>query len=180
MEAANVIIFSTFTLIVASMIWARIYFFKVESEGARFVSYFNDPAVAIQMGGFYYCIFTLDSYWIDWKISELLFLVGIVMFFWAMRTAKQLDFANSSRFGGLVTNGPFAYVRHPCYSSYMLFWIGNSILFQMPIIWIATVVLILVYAYSAKQEEDQIMSGILAKEYEEYRNKVGMFWPKFG
>ena len=178
MDVVDLIILITFTVIVISMVWARIFFFKVESQASKMISYINDPAVFMQIGGFYYLFFQAESYFYDWRLAEFFYAIGLGLFYWAIVTAKSLSFAGGDNANRLVTSGPYGLVRHPCYLSYLLFWIGNCVLFSTPVIWVSFVVLFFVYVYSASNEEAQIQSGILRKEYEVYKSKVGRFFPK--
>lgn len=167
-----------FSIVVMSLIWARIYFFKVQSRGSRLISLINDPAVLIQMAGFYYCLFNSETFYLDWRIAFSLYVAGLIIFYWAIKTAKILSFANSESIGGLITSGPYSIVRHPCYLSYMLFWLGNCLLFAVPLIWISFIALVCVYGYSARNEERYILRSHLGYEYAKYKNTVGMFLPK--
>lgn len=77
----------------------------------------------------------------------------------------------------LVTNGVYGIVRHPLYASiiWMLYSVG--ILYQNYLVIILnTIVFIPFMTYRAKQEEKELI--LVFKEYEEYKNRVGMFFPK--
>lgn len=80
--------------------------------------------------------------------------------------------------GGLVTEGPYAYVRHPRYSGLFLIMIG--MLIQWPTIITALMfpVLIFVYYRLSKTEENEMIK-IFGNEYKRYLEKAPMFIPKF-
>lgn len=178
MEVEKLVLMVVFTSIVIALLWARIYFFKVNSHVSKLVSYVNDPAVLIQMAGFYYYLFVLEEFHLDWRIAILIYLSGLILFVWALVTARQLDFASSNREGKLISNGPYAFVRHPCYVSYILFWLGSCLLLSELLMWVSFVILIWVYAYSARSEESQILQSHLREDYLVYKSRVGMFLPK--
>ena len=77
------------------------------------------------------------------------------------------------------TEGPYAYVRHPFYSSYVLFWIssalsgGNFIGYALPI------VMAVLYCVAARREEQKFAASDLAASYAKYREKTGMLMPAF-
>lgn len=81
--------------------------------------------------------------------------------------------------GGLVKEGPYAYVRHPQYSGLFLIMIG--MLIQWPTIITALMfpVLVFVYYRLAKREELEMLKQF-GDEYREYMERVPMFIPKTG
>jgi protein-S-isoprenylcysteine O-methyltransferase Ste14 len=79
--------------------------------------------------------------------------------------------------GGLVTDGLYAYVRHPQYSGLFLVLIG--MLIQWPTIITAFMFPVLVFAYyrlSKREESDMIK--MFGEEYKEYMGKTPMFMPR--
>ncbi len=81
--------------------------------------------------------------------------------------------------GGLVTEGPYAYVRHPQYSGLFLVMIG--MLIQWPTIITALMfpVLLFVYYRLSKREEREMIE-LFGDEYMGYIEKTPMFVPKLG
>ncbi|MFA6054853.1 MAG: isoprenylcysteine carboxylmethyltransferase family protein [Thermodesulfovibrionales bacterium] len=81
--------------------------------------------------------------------------------------------------GGLVTEGPYAYVRHPQYSGLFIIMIG--MLIQWPTIITALMfpVLIFVYYRLSKREEGE-MVRLFGDEYKRYIQKTPMFIPRPG
>ncbi len=81
--------------------------------------------------------------------------------------------------GGLVTEGPYARVRHPQYSGLFLVTIG--MLIQWPTILTLVMFPILTYAYyklSLREERD--MEAKFGEEYREYERAIPRFVPKSG
>lgn len=78
---------------------------------------------------------------------------------------------------GLVTDGPYAYVRHPQYSGLFIVMIG--MLIQWPTIITALMfpVLIFVYYRLSKREESEMIK-MFGDEYKRYMEKTPMFVPK--
>ncbi len=77
----------------------------------------------------------------------------------------------------LVTKGVYKIVRHPLYASLIWIFYACSILYLN---WIAfllnTLIFVPMMYYRARQEE-KLLQGQF-KNYSEYKNKVGMFFPK--
>ena len=77
----------------------------------------------------------------------------------------------------LITNGVYKIVRHPLYASIIWCIYALGILYQNYLIFILnTFVFIPSMTYRAKQEEKELTKTF--KEYEEYKKKTGMFFPK--
>jgi protein-S-isoprenylcysteine O-methyltransferase Ste14 len=80
----------------------------------------------------------------------------------------------------LVTTGIFAYVRHPMYSSWILFITpGIALFFGSWLMLVASLVGYLSFKHLIK-EEDEYLTGIFGQEYLDYRSRVGEIFPKRG
>ncbi len=81
--------------------------------------------------------------------------------------------------GGLVTEGPYVYVRHPQYFGLFLIMIG--MLVQWPTIITALTFPVLLYVYYrlSKREEDEMIE-LFGDEYKRYMDRAPMFMPKLG
>jgi len=79
--------------------------------------------------------------------------------------------------GGLVTEGVYAYVRHPQYSGLFLVTIGLLIQWPTIITVLMWPVLIGAYYKLAKREEKD-MEKEFGEEYRRYRERVPMFIPR--
>ncbi len=166
-------------LIVASLIWGRFRFFKVSGGTPRVSVVLYDFAVAIQiLVTFYYMISTAYVPPLLVYFCSALYLLGLLLFWWAIVTAKSLDFAFSDKVGSIITTGPFKIVRHPFYVSYILVWFSSSLLFNLAILWITLFYLIVFYFLSASKEEKVILKSVYSTEYEKYIKNVGMFLPR--
>ncbi|MFO0754276.1 MAG: isoprenylcysteine carboxylmethyltransferase family protein [Thermodesulfovibrionales bacterium] len=105
-------------------------------------------------------------------ISNLLVITGFVIMW------KGWKLIHGAK-GGLVTEGPYAYVRHPQYSGLSLIMIG--MLIQWPTLITALMFPVLMYVYYrlSKREENEMLAQF-GDEYRQYREKVPMFLPKWG
>lgn len=77
----------------------------------------------------------------------------------------------------LQTAGPYRYVRHPCYSAYLLAFLGGVVASHH----LAAVVVLLgnaaLYVHAARFEERKFAAGPLAADYAAYRARTGGFIP---
>jgi protein-S-isoprenylcysteine O-methyltransferase Ste14 len=78
----------------------------------------------------------------------------------------------------VCAEGPYAYIRHPIYASYILAFL--AVLIAMP-----TVVTVIVFAFNvalfthaALSDERSLKSSPLAIEYSQYKKRAGMFFPR--
>lgn len=74
--------------------------------------------------------------------------------------------------------GPYRWVRHPIYLAYLLAY--ASVLVALPH-WFTACTLVgavALFAHAARHDERQIAGSALAADYDAYRKRTGMFFPK--
>ncbi len=120
----------------------------------------------------------------DWRRAAgfLLHLSAIALFVWAIRATRQnrpaLAFAGK-RPDHVFSWGPYAYIRHPFYTSYLLFWLGCVVATSSLVMVVLFVALAATYTLAALGEERSFLRSSMHDEYEGFRNATGFFWPKF-
>lgn len=106
---------------------------------------------------------------------------GLALFLSAISASKKARlraaFAEENP-GSLVTFGPYKYVRHPFYTSYILFWVGWAISLWTLFAIVPVAFLVGLYIAAARGEEQKFTSTEFADEYATYKAKTGFFWPK--
>ncbi|MBL8596500.1 MAG: isoprenylcysteine carboxylmethyltransferase family protein [Devosia sp.] len=80
----------------------------------------------------------------------------------------------------LVTAGPYRHVRHPFYTSYLIFWTGLAIGTWSPWAIPVLVLMTVLYTVAARGEEAKFARTGMSEDYAAYRARTGMFWPKLG
>jgi protein-S-isoprenylcysteine O-methyltransferase Ste14 len=78
----------------------------------------------------------------------------------------------------LLMSGPYRYIRHPFYTSYLVFWTGFALI---TFSWLAVPLLVLItaiYSVAARGEEQRFTNSNMAAQHALYRQQAGMFWPK--
>jgi len=112
-------------------------------------------------------VLQLTSLWLFWQAIA------------ASRAARLRLAFDPTLPASVVRHGPYRVVRHPFYTSYMLFWVGWSVaawsLWALP----PLLVMLAVYIYAARGEEGRFARSPFANEYAAYRQQVGMFWPRW-
>ena len=115
-------------------------------------------------------------------LTGLVLEVGSALLFAAtVRTSRQarLRFAfDPEHPASLLSTGPYRYVRHPFYVSYIIFWTGWSIAAWSLIVVIIPPVFLYLYWQAARMEERNFAASPLAQNYESYRAQVGFFFPR--
>ena len=116
--------------------------------------------------------------------AVILALIGIAfaIFFWAAKHSQEtrlgLAFADDASSSGIITSGPWQYIRHPFYVSYIIFWAAcawGTANFLSIVVFAA---LLFIYVYSAMREEMTLKNGSFGDEYLTYQRKTGFFFPK--
>jgi len=80
----------------------------------------------------------------------------------------------------LVTDGLYAYVRHPQYTGLFIALFGEGVVHWPTLFSIAFFpVIVLVYTWLARREEQQVLSQF-GDAYRAYQRKVPMFIPRWG
>ena len=102
--------------------------------------------------------------------------------FWAtIHHTRQAGFGvaySGEHPAAIEQGGPFALVRHPFYTSYALFWLATAIS-AGGWHWIPALMLVGLYVDLAWSEERAIRRSGLAGDYRRYRERTGMFLPRF-
>jgi protein-S-isoprenylcysteine O-methyltransferase Ste14 len=115
-------------------------------------------------------------------VGLVLELLSLALFWAAIRASREarllLVFDNDPPHG-IVRTGPYRLVRHPFYTSYSIFWTGWAIAtwsaWSIPL-W---ALMLAIYVVAARDEERKFAATAYAEEYRQYRERVGMFWPRF-
>jgi protein-S-isoprenylcysteine O-methyltransferase Ste14 len=118
----------------------------------------------------------------DWEIAVVLFAAALALFVWTVKSTRQtpptLAFDDDEP-SFLLRHGPYQYVRHPFYLSYLMFWTATAVASPGLLPWVAPWVMLFVYWQAASREEQKFARSSLAVSYDRYRAKAGMFLPRF-
>ena len=109
-------------------------------------------------------------------------LAGLALFWAAIAASREARLGlafNADKPDGIVAKGPYFYLRHPFYTSYLLFWTGWalavwSLWTLLPLALIAGI-----YLTAARGEERKFSNSSFAADYQAYRQRTGFFWPRF-
>ncbi|MEM1376273.1 MAG: isoprenylcysteine carboxylmethyltransferase family protein [Pseudomonadota bacterium] len=79
----------------------------------------------------------------------------------------------------LVRTGPYAFVRHPFYTSYLTFWAGLAISSWSVIGAVFFIGSFCIYWYAAGVEEQKFLASDMADDYREFAANRARFFPPF-
>ncbi len=74
---------------------------------------------------------------------------------------------------GIVTAGPYRYVRHPFYLSYSLVWAGGFVATRWAPLALVAIFMAVLYYRAARQEERTLLSSSHADVYRAYLRQTG-------
>jgi len=116
-----------------------------------------------------------------WPAACGLFAAALALFWCTVRATRQtpptLAF-DTDQPSFLLRHGPYRYVRHPFYLSYLLFWTGTALAFPGLAPWLVPALMLVVYGRAAALEERKFKDSPLCAAYKAYRRQAGMFFPR--
>lgn len=143
--------------------------------------YFLMPVILIVIT--VYCIY--PSYWVSVDFPEWIQCVGIVFIIlsgllkiWAYRVLGQNWSQRISIYNNhtLIMTGPYALVRHPVYTSYLLIFVGATLFAGSFVLFGLGFIYFVINIWRANIEEVFLVKEF-GLEYEKYQSSVGQFIP---
>jgi protein-S-isoprenylcysteine O-methyltransferase Ste14 len=114
-------------------------------------------------------------------IGFLIMMAAIAMFFMTIRASRQARLRMAFDEGnprGLVQDGPYRYVRHPFYVSYIIFFSAFALATWSAVAIGPIVLLVIIYVLAARMEERLFAGTEMAAAYAAYRQRTGFFFPR--
>jgi protein-S-isoprenylcysteine O-methyltransferase Ste14 len=114
--------------------------------------------------------------------AAALLVASIALYEWARHTIR------GRRFGigwgdhvpdELCESGPYRFIRHPLYLAYMLAYLAAFVALPHWITLGILAAIIALFTHAAYNDEATIATSPLAVAYADYRERAGLFWPKF-
>jgi protein-S-isoprenylcysteine O-methyltransferase Ste14 len=113
--------------------------------------------------------------------SGAMMVCAVALYEWTRHTIKDRRFhiAWSGQVPAAVCEeGPYRYVRHPAYASYVLAFAAIPVALPG---WIGLAIFLFnagLFAHAARDDERSMAASTLAAEYARYKARVGMFVPR--
>jgi protein-S-isoprenylcysteine O-methyltransferase Ste14 len=106
--------------------------------------------------------------------------VGSLFFAWTIGFARKYLRPSTSGVHTnhrLVQDGPLGIVQHPYYVSYVLMLVGLALTLTTPWLLLLALCVVIGIGPTAKAEEERLTT-LFGKEYQQYQQRVGRFFPK--
>ena len=175
----TIFILGLYTTIIVVFIWSRFRYFRSDTNSNLFVAMIYDPAVILFVCVSYYHIARADSLEMSRVFTgSTLLVTSFCLYVWSLRSTHQAKLAFNLDIKKLNTTGAYGFVRHPFYLSYSLTWCGIAIICNYTILNVPLVYLLVFYWIAARIEEKSLLNGARSSEYNNYKQNVGMFFPR--
>ena len=120
----------------------------------------------------------------NWAIAGIaMYVFATLLFLSALEAARRVPlprtFVDDPMPNALVTDGPFALIRHPFYVAYSIAWLAAPVATHGPVIAVFAVIAIAMYGVAARREERQL-EACFGEGYRVYKNGTGMVVPSLG
>jgi len=117
-----------------------------------------------------------------WNFAGLIGVAaGIGMYTWCLSFHFK-TYSSSVRLGvsppELVTNGPYQVSRNPMYVSGLFAWLGWTVFFGSPAVFISFFLLYLVFSLRVIPLEELQLEELFGEEYQQYKTKVRRWFGK--
>jgi len=108
------------------------------------------------------------------------YLAALGLFWWAIQTNSRRPL--SAVFSPdvpehLIQEGPYRFIRHPFYCSYLLTWMGGVMATQQVWLLATVAVMFAIYLRAARMEEEKFGCSSLGPRYQMYQARTGLFLP---
>lgn len=128
-----------------------------------------------------YTIWSTDSIYAWSALGIALQSFAVFLFGWCIGTSgkRNLSLAFSENCSPkLMTEGPYAVVRHPFYTSYIIFWLGGFLVAPSIFTALSFLLLVAIYFYASRRE-DEVLAKLFEGEFAEWHKDTGAFFPKW-
>ncbi len=112
--------------------------------------------------------------------GAILYCLALAVFWWTVASHRRKPLAacfSQNEQLHLVQHGPYRFVRHPFYCSYLLTWLAGAVATLNLWLGLTFAVMFVLYLIAALNEENKFASSALAEPYARYRSATGRFLP---
>lgn len=118
---------------------------------------------------------------VSWLVALVLYGSALMLFWGTVQTTRAHRFAlafTPTSPAMLLTEGPYRWMRHPFYTSYLLYWLAGVC--ATKVWWMVVSVLVMgtLYWKATVQEESEFLQSDQAESYRAYIGQTSRFLPK--
>lgn len=118
-----------------------------------------------------------NSYLTVYDVIGVVMLMGATALNWWAATHLGKAYDRVVQPDALITTGPYAFVQHPIYSSYMLLFAGYSMMMHSAATAVLALAVCLVYYMSRTGLEKDVLHRAFGQKYEAYASRTKLFIP---
>lgn len=174
----DIAVTSALVVTLAAYIWSAKAHFRSDrlAPGARAI------AIMVFVGAATIALFVWTVEQSPWlQIAGFAVQIGTFVLFWATiaatRKARLLAAFTDGDPHSLVTTGPYRYMRHPFYTSYILFWFGSALATGVWWVLIVPVIMFVLYWRATIDEEARFAKTAMASDYATFKRGRARFFP---
>jgi protein-S-isoprenylcysteine O-methyltransferase Ste14 len=137
--------------------------------------------ILLTVGFYFYLVWAHPQPVFPQLVGFVVMVAAIGLFFLtigASRTARLRMAFDEGNPRGLVEEGPYRYVRHPFYVSYIVFFSAFALATWSLVAIGPVILLVVIYVLAARMEERLFAGTEMAGAYDAYRQRTGFFFPR--
>jgi len=162
-----------------SFAWGMRYFFRHPAQGSSGMRIIRACSIVFALLQLAAVLLFFQSL-VAGIVAAVLYVLSAALFWWTIRANRALPL--SAAFLDdlpvhLNDRGPYHFIRHPFYTSYLLAWLAGVV--AVPSLWLVPTVIIMLAIYwrASQAEENKFARSNLAASYTAYRARTGRFLP---
>jgi len=168
-------------ILFGSFIWALVWWFQKTLVVKRWeLTFIKVSGIVFVLAHLLAATFSVLPSPVIYWIGVGLLLLSALIFFWSLsvyQSPPAVAFAVEN-LTALNTKGPYQFIRHPFYTSYLIAWFAGSLASGCYYLLATCAIMLFIYHRAAKEEEALWLSGKDADTYKDYITKAGMFLPR--
>lgn len=162
---------------------AGLFFFKKPARPNKNFILLNFFGLAAIASHIFYLLHTRNEHLFYYYVGAIISTISLILFwttlFYTKSQSMSFAFNNSNFPKKIFTFGPYKFVRHPFYTSYILAWFANPIIHGHLWTFIFLLILTFLYTKAAIDEEKYFLNSEFKNEYKDYIKSTGFFMIKF-
>ena len=178
--ATNVFITLIAILCIGSFLWGVRVHFRQDGAmpwGMRIITLASIGGYLVMLG----LLLVNHASALSKSLGTALMLLSLGIFWWAVRTTRgrslTLAYSIDSPVS-LVHSGPYRFVRHPFYLSYLCFWVAGVVATATSAFGVMFFLMLALYLRAALMEEAKFLGSPLENSYRQFQAETGMFFPR--
>lgn len=148
------------------------------------------PTILLAISVIVAMVYVIHPQWIRWSFLTLwpvlrwsgiiLTITGVILLFWCHYTLGKNFFGGMKIRDGhtLVVSGPYHWVRHPMYTSFILLGTGFFLVTTSWMVGLPWLLGTFVVLWSRLGKEERMLFDEFGNSYEEYQKRTGRFFPQ--